>query len=115
LSLLSELTIGEGVELLPLENVDITNEGVVKITNEAYWEDSDEVVLEAQDPKIFMYCTSSSLDIDIHLLSSTENTKVINLSNFGIPGADTYNIMVCISRKVKNQGSNYIYISIGNA
>lgn len=115
LSLVQSLVIGEGHGLIPEENVNIGTEGILQITGDAQWEDTDLTIKGVTDPKLFTYITSSNLKIQLQLISEEGTSTYIDLSTLGIPVVDTYNIMVCISRKVGDQGSNFIYISVGNA
>lgn len=115
LSLVYALTIGMGFELIPYENVDISTEGILSIKGEVLWEDTDLTIKNVTDPKLFLYLSSSNLNIKLNLLSENNETFQIDLSKIDIPTIESYNVMICISRKVKDQGSNFIYISIGNA
>lgn len=115
LSLVYALTIGMGFELIPYENVDISTEGILNIKGEVLWEDTDLTIKNVTDPKLFLYLSSSNLNIKLNLLSENNETFQIDLSKIDIPTIESYNVMICISRKVKDQGSNFIYISIGNA
>lgn len=116
LSLVNSTVIGAGNGLTPEENVNINTEGVLKIQGTAQWDDTEQIIKNLSDPKLFCYITSSTLNIQINLFGNT--LKVIDLSKLNIPVVDVYNIMVLISRKsLKDNtvGENYIYISIGNA
>lgn len=113
LSSVKRLTIGHGCELTPESNLGYDEEGIVKVTGEATWND-DETVKQVTDPKIFMYFTVTNPDVTIHLTNG-ENQTSFNINSIELPKADAYNIMVCISRTVEDAGSRYIYISIGDA
>lgn len=119
LSLVYELTIGEGVELEPSSAVDVGTEGIVEITGEATWVDSENIIKDISDPKLFCYITSSKPNISLELIG--KETKTLDLRKLNIPVVDAYNIMILISRifsrtyAAEQIGENYIYLSIGNA
>lgn len=113
LSLITQLTIGNGCELTPVSNLNFEKEGVVKITGDATWND-DGKIKDVEDPKVFMYFTVTNPDVNIHLTDG-ENQMVFNINSIQLPKSTAYNVMVCISRTVNNLGNNYIYISIGDA
>lgn len=118
LSLINELTIGKGHGLTPESSVDVSTEGILKITDDATWTDSESIIKDVTDPKLFCYITSSQLTIQVDL-AGTES-KLIDLSRLNIPVVDMYNIMILISRvsyasTTPQVGENYIYISVGNA
>lgn len=115
LSLIYSLTIGMGFELIPYENVDISTEGILNIKGEVFWEDTDMTIKNVTDPKLFLYLSSNNLNIKLNLVSEISENFQIDLSKINVPTIESYNIMVCISRKIKDQGSRFIYISIGNA
>lgn len=113
LSLITQLTIGNGCELTPVSNLNFEKEGVVKITGDATWND-DGKIKDVEDPKVFMYFTVTNPDVNIHLTDG-ENQMVFNINSIELPKSTAYNVMVCISRTVNGLGNNYIYISIGDA
>lgn len=113
LSSVVSLTIGQGCELFPTRNLNTSTNGVVKVTDEAEWAD-DGLMAELTDPKIFIYFTVTNPDITIYLTDSQNKTS-FNINSITLPRTDSYNVMVCISRKVKEAGNNYIYISISDA
>lgn len=115
LSLVYSLTVGGGHELTPDTAVDISKEGILQISGEAFWEDTEEVVKSNEDVKLFCYLTVSNLNLVVNLVN--EGYKTIDFKNFNLPKLETYNIMILISRSIDNINSseNYIYISIGNA
>lgn len=113
LSLITQLTIGNGCELTPVSNLNFEKEGVVKITGDATWND-DVKIKDVEDPKVFMYFTVTNPDVNIHLTDG-ENQMIFNINSIELPKSTAYNVMVCISRTVNNLGNNYIYISIGDA
>lgn len=113
LSLITQLTIGNGCELTPVSNLNFEKEGVVKITGDATW-NNDGKIEDVEDPKVFMYFTVTNPDVNIHLTDG-ENQMDFNINSIELPKSTAYNVMVCISRTVNNLGNNYIYISIGDA
>ena len=115
LSQLYSLIIGEGAELTPYENVNVSTEGILGLTGTVTWTDSEELLKQCEDPKLFAYITTSNLNVQLNLASSTGQSYTVDLSKLGVSTIDLYNIMICISRRVDNAGSNYIYVSIGNA
>ena len=124
----ASITMDEyGAELLsPIENVDATNEGFFIINSEgASWIDED-LVSRIEDPKLFLYLTSSNKNIRL-ILKEMENegeSMEVDLSALTTVSLTTYNILVVLSRKQKIEseengaisykGHNYIWISIGN-
>lgn len=115
LSQLYSLIIGEGTELTPIESVNVATEGVLKLSGKVSWLDSQELLKQCEDPKLFTYITSTNLNIQFSLNSSNSQKLTVDLSKFELPTLDQYNILFIVSRKIKEAGSNYIYISIGNA
>lgn len=114
LSSIKVVNIGLGSGLDPEASVDTSVEGILKLTGDVYWSDYDKTLKYIEDPKMFMYMTVSSLKVKI-AMTAKDVTKELDLSTLGLGKLDTYNIMVCISRKVKEIGRRYVYISIGNA
>ncbi len=110
LSLVNELVIGAGHTLTPSENVNIGTEGILEITGDVKWE--DESLNEVTDPKLFCYITATKPTISIKFSKEDEQSKVLNLESLKLPVINAYNIMVVINRQ---DGENYIYVSIGNA
>ena len=103
LSLIYSMNIGLGHDLTPVDEVNIDTEGILKIATSATWKCKD---TDIEDPKLFLYLTTTSLDIVINL----SNDYSFNLKDLQIPKADVYNSMICISRQNNN---SFIYISIG--
>ena len=98
------MEINQNHDLLPIQNVNVSTEGILKISNATWTYNKGDI----NDPKLFIYLTTTDIDINIQLLPDyTFTIKDLNLSKL-----DSYNIMICINR-VKN--ANFIYISIGNA
>ena len=129
---LSEITAysvdfeGSDLPFFPKENVDFTVPGVAVINGTASWSDSLLELKKVEDPKIFLYLTSSDLNINIGLqeLAST-NALNLNLKDyFDINSVSKYNIVFVVSRsqtqvidqnETKLVGPNFIWISISNA
>lgn len=129
---LSEITAysvdfeGSDLPFFPKENVDFTVPGVAVINGTASWSDSLLELKKVEDPKIFLYLTSSDLNINIGLqeLAST-NALNLNLKNyFDINSVSKYNIVFVVSRsqtqiidqnETKLAGPNFIWISVSNA
>lgn len=106
LSLIYELEAT--TDLDPIENVN--TDDVPVITGTVTWSQD---LSEVTDPKLFLYLTTTSLNVQINLKSESGNIA-IDLSTLNIQKSDSYNIMLCISRKVDNEGYNYIYMTIGS-
>lgn len=108
--------------LKPLENIDFTNKGVAKISDEVCWEDSDGELENLTDPKIYLYTTSSNLNIKYVLKNLDFDKEIIVDLNSLFSGYDVekYNTLFMLSRKVANEysdtfyGYNYAWISISN-
>lgn len=103
LSLIYSMNIGLGHDLTPTNEVSIDTEGILKIDNSATWKCK---YTDIEDPKLFLYLTTTSLNIKINLI----NNYSFNLNNLEIPKAEVYNTMICINR---NENNSFIYISIG--
>lgn len=108
LSEIFSMELNSNHTLSPLENVDASIDGILSITNSALWQ--DESMQDVTDPKMLMYLTTSSLNIDIGL----SGISSINLNSLGLPTVSKYDILVLISRQVGEKGLNYIWISISN-
>ena len=103
LSLIYSMNIGLGHDLTPTNEVSIDTEGILKIDNSATWKCK---YTDIEDPKLFLYLTTTSLNIKINLI----NNYSFNLKDLEVPKADVYNTMICINR---NENNSFIYISIG--
>ena len=103
LSLIYSMNIGLGHDLTPTNEVSIDTEGILKIDNSATWKCK---YTDIEDPKLFLYLTTTSLNIKINLI----NNYSFNLNDLEIPKAEVYNTMICINR---NENNSFIYISIG--
>ena len=102
LSQLYTMDIGQSHDLIPISNVDVSTSGILKISESATWQYDGE---EIEDPKLFLYLTATSLDIQVQLVN-----YIINLNSLNIVKADVYNIMICLNR---NKEQSFIYLSIG--
>lgn len=103
LSLIYSMNIGLGHDLTPTNEVSIDTEGILKINNSTTWKCK---YTDIEDPKLFLYLTTTSLNIKINLI----NNYSFNLNDLEIPKAEVYNTMICINRSENN---SFIYISIG--
>lgn len=104
---LSEVfTLESAQQLTPSDNIDITT-GIYKISGTSYWEDSLNII--PSDSKLILYFTTNNLNILLNLTGID-----IDFNTLNIPKCQTYNIMVVISRQVKNKGDNYIWITVDN-
>jgi len=120
LSLISEIPMGPINGLTPIENVNATTDGTLIINNEgASWYDDSELMNNINDPKIFIYLTTSKNSVVVGLKGKTGEIFNLDLSIFNnIPTIDLYNYLIIISRKQliedTYKGHNYIWISIEN-
>lgn len=109
-------TSPEKVYLDPKAHIYLNTDNVVKITDSADWE--YDCLHNLPDNKILMFFTSNNKNINIMLCDddSEDEPFNINMNNYETSLSTKYNILVCVSRKVKNEdtllGNNYIYISI---
>lgn len=101
-------SIGEEIQLQPSLNVNTSTYGIYKISKTASWQD-DGKIKDIEDGKLFAYTTTTNLNVKYTLSSDSINT-VIDLSTIDINQADSYNVMLLISRS----DDKYIYISIGD-
>ena len=104
LSEIYSMEINQNHDLLPIQNVDVSTEGVLKIDSATWTYDKGDI----DDPKLFLYLTTTDTDINIQLFPD----YLFNINDLNLAKLDNYNIMICINR-VAN--ANFIYISIGNA
>ena len=95
--------------LEPSSGVEVLAEDALRIS-EASWLDPLDVLSGVEDPKLYFYFTTSSPSITFTLDPSLE----LSLSSLGVPKSSRYNILVVISRKVKEAGDNFIWVSISN-
>jgi hypothetical protein len=91
----------------------VTYPGKLSIT-ETYYEDTDEEIKNCNDPKIYLYTTSSSPNITYYLPRETGDIITIELDKFVDDNYDKYNTLIVVSRKMKKDdsssyvGHNYI-------
>lgn len=102
LSSVYSMVIGLGNDLTPESEVDASVDGILKLGNNVIWEYKED---DVSDPKLFLYLSTTGLDIDISL-----GEYSFNLKDFDISKADSYNIMICLNRNSEN---SFIYLSIG--
>lgn len=98
----------DNIELQPSQNVDVSSDGIYKISDEASWSDND-TIKNNEDGKLFVYTTTTNLNVKYTLSSDTKDI-VIDLSTMDINESSLYNVMMIISRS----DDKYIYISIGD-
>lgn len=119
LSLVESLVIGLGHGIEPEKVVDVSTEGILKITGTGTWANYNNSIKDVEDPKLFCFITTDKPTIQLQLVGSEE--KILDFSALNLPLVNAYNIMVIISRKSSQieegelYGENYIYISVGNA
>lgn len=104
LSQIYSMEINQNHDLVPTKNVNVSKEGILAISNATWTYDKGDI----EDPKLFLYLTTTDLDINIQLSPNYQ----FNLKDLNLAKLDSYNIMICINRVKDN---NFIYISIGNA
>jgi hypothetical protein len=99
----------------PKNNVNISEQGVVRFEAESVWTDYLKELYNMSDPKLYLYMTTSDLNIKINLESLSSNSNInIDFSKFHINKVNKYNIIFLVSRKVQNiddkgyYGYNYI-------
>ena len=102
LSSIYSMVIGLGNDLTPESEVDASVDGILTLGNNVSWEYSED---DVDDPKLFLYLSTTGLDINLNLGEYSFNLKDLDISK-----ADSYNIMVCINRNAEN---SFIYLSIG--
>lgn len=94
-------------QLQPATGITITD-GTFTLVNAADIGNLSE--LGAEDAKLILYIDSSNMSYTVTLSDGT----AINFSGFGLPFAERYHMMMCISRVVKEKGENFIWITIDN-
>ena len=104
----------------PSENVEVMSNGL-KVRGNATWSGFDAFMV-TEDSKLYIYLTTSGQEIQYNFKSiETENPSsdlALDLGQLNIPRSDRYNILVILSRKVK-QGElwgsdNFIWLSVSN-
>ena len=108
--------------LVPTENV-IVSPGALEINSSgATWYDDKNGFLKIEDPKLFLFMTTSGMNFKINLeeLSDPEDTLEIDFSKLGVPVSvsEKYNILFVVSRTKEIDevyyGDNFIWISIAD-
>ena len=117
LSLIKEVLLGRFHSFIPSSQVDASLEGLLTFSSDgAIWSD-DGSISEIDDPKLFIYITSTGKNIQIKL-SSGNNLLTLDLNEIDIPTIDLYDILIVISRTqtIDNieKGNKFIWISISN-
>ena len=113
LSLIKEVLLGQFHEFVPSENVTVYEENslFVNESGASYF-----FTEQVEDPKIFIYLTTSKPNVTINLQGGSE--LQINLLDLNIPIVEQYDILFIISRTQKigenYKGNNFIWISINN-
>ena len=103
--------LGNGNLLEPPGNVQVLAEDALRITGEASWDDPIGVLSDVEDPKLYFYFTTSKPNITLTLVPGDLE---LSLSSLGVPNSSRYNILVVLSRKRKDAGDNFIWVSISN-
>lgn len=117
LSLIEQVILGRFHPFIPSDNVDASIEDILTFNESgASWENVSKIQ-EVNDPKLFIYITSTGKDIQFSL-ESTGNLLSFNLKNLDIPNISNYNILVVISRSqtINNveKGNKFVWISVNN-
>lgn len=107
---------GSEVEFLePQENIEVIGDESWKALGPVLWEDSMGAVSDCPDPKLYFYFTTSDLNIKLNLLDlDTSENVTLDLSELGFLESEKHNILVVISRVVKEAGYNFVWISEAN-
>lgn len=116
LSQIAYLTLGEGCELVPAGNVDVTEPNRVTINGTASWiyeEQEQTETEEAKDTKLILYLTTTGQNIVLNLKGEKE-TLSVDLSELGLNACDVYNYLLVLSRKQAQYGQNYLWVSATN-
>ena len=122
----AEVDLTNNNSLVPSSNVTV-GEGYLAVEGIASWINPKEGgFIEVEDPKLYIFMTTSSLNVILHLASieSGDIKADIDLSTLGLKRyeGDRYNIMFCLSRITSRNnegveetaGYNYLWISVGN-
>lgn len=112
LSQITYLTLGNGCELIPAGNVDVSVSGQVTVNGTATWLPDDNTN-DVKDPKLLLYLTTTGQGITLNLKAEDE-TLSVDLSKLGLNDCDIYNYLIILSRKIENKGSNFLWISATN-
>ena len=117
LSLVKEILLGQFHTFEPTENVDGSEEGILTFNQEgASWYDTGDIS-KVEDPKLFIYITSTGKNIQTKLVSGN-NILNIDLNSLRIPNLQLYDILIVISRKQTiegtEKGSQFVWVTVNN-
>ena len=106
--------------LTPQNNY-IFSPGKVTINSEVFFDDPDLEIANCKDPKLYVYTTTSNLNIKYEISNDKSESQIINLNSLiDAESVSKYNILCMISRKARKThdsdyfGYNYIWISVGD-
>ena len=109
--------------LTPTTSVKVGTD-LLKVLTRATWQDEQSRIAELTDAKLFVYLTTTSMDIQFKLQNLDDESDVltIDLSQLGVSESVTgkYNILFILQRaqtyddSTTLYGDNYVYISIGD-
>lgn len=95
--------------------------GYISVKEESYFDDEEAEVKNCQDPKLYLYTTSSSLNYKYVLKKEDGQNITIDLNSLvNVNQLDKYNVLFVLSRKTRTdtdseyRGFNYAWISISN-
>ena len=105
--------------LKPSYQVGYNKADFLELTGTVKWWDNEDLVKNVEDSKIFIYLTTSNLNISLKLQSliDTEKTLYIPLEQYAqeVLRLNKYNVLVIISRRSDTLGGkNFVWVSIGN-
>lgn len=117
LSFIEEALLGQFHTFEPSQNVDASEEGVLKFNQiGASWSDVEDIS-KVTDPKLFIYITSTGKNIQAELVSGA-NILHLDLNSLDIAEVGLYDILIVISRKqiINNveKGNQFVWISVSN-
>ena len=104
----------------PIENY-IVKEGKLEILDDVYFDDPEREIEYCLDPKLYLYTTSSDLNIKYTLTNEYKENIIVDLKELvNVENVNKYNVLLMVSRKTKQvddsdyHGYNYVWLSIGN-
>lgn len=129
----TEMFLDNSHILRPINNI-IVGQDKLTVVNEATWNDNyfnettgkyNNYLKDSDDPKQYIYLTTSSTNITFTLKELTDNEQDANIINLNLESlnitntaAEKFNILLCVSRSYKHNnsfyGNNFIYVSIGD-
>lgn len=127
----TEFFIDTAHTLTPTANVTVATNKLI-IEQSAVWEDNrinitsgepTNYMHDNEDAKQYVYITSSTTNVQIQLTNYVDDSKtiIVNLNELNIPVTEShkYNILLCVSRSVKNNsgtyvGENFIYLIVAD-